>query len=247
VSSPSLQRPAHGHQHGRRIDSSSSSAVNSVMLFAMRWAARGVAGIASGQAPQRCPRSRLAGLASPPLRLPNRRALRRARSHGWRCVLGGVIQLERHDRVQGVGLAIGRRECAPAARRGPSGGQMPASHRHLRGAAGELNVRGNRGGMRVGFGGRPAVAALQGHFGGSRSGRCHPRRRRRGGPAGGRTPAHPARSEAARSEAHRTGLKLRKELMILTRALIEPPQAVRIAQLVTTATSGECRALKPQP
>src|SRR5256885_11057664 len=35
--------------------------------------------------------------------------------------------------------------------------QMLASHRHLRGAAGKLNVRGNRGGMRVGFGGRPAV------------------------------------------------------------------------------------------
>jgi len=62
---------------------------------------------------------------------------------------------------------------------------MLASHRHLRGAAGELNVRGNRGGMRVGFGGRPAVAALQGHFGDHGQGAAIRARRRRGGPGGG--------------------------------------------------------------
>jgi len=48
-------------------DSSSSSAVNSVMLFAMRWAARGVAGVGSGAGAAALPAepSGRAGFGSP--------------------------------------------------------------------------------------------------------------------------------------------------------------------------------------
>jgi len=188
------------HQHGRRIGLLHAAAPSTRSCSSPCAGSARVAGIAVRGRRRTLPAepSGWVGFASP---APAEPACSSARqSHGWRCVLGGVIQLERHDAYR-ASASRSRRECAPAARRGQAAGQMPASHRHLVGAAGELNVRGTAAACRRLR--RPPESRASGPLRRHGQGAPSARPAARGGPAGGPHAGASGQERSRQERAHR--------------------------------------------